>query len=352
MAVAFYGTARTTVAEAIAWIDQHVGRLEAEPIDLAEAVGRVLAEDAVAASDFPPFDRAAIDGLAVRADETAGAGAYNPLSFRAAPTDGNALAVNVGILLGAGDPLPDGADAVIPLEHVQQDVSGNCEIIESVAAGSGVESSGSHFIQGATLLRAGGRLHPHDVGLLAAAGLSRVPAIRRPRVHCLVLARETAAFGASVHDANGPLLRALVERDGGVITEQRRIARDRAAIAEALAAAQAGIVVVAGGTGRGRHDEAAVAVAEVGDLAIHGVALHPGQSAGLGRNGSGVPVFLLPGAPAACLWAYEFFAGRAIRRLAGRDPALPFRVARDDDRAEDRFRHRNDGGLPGAVLEP
>ena len=154
----------------------------------------------------------------------------------------------------------------------------------------------------------------------------RVPAIRRPRVHCLVLAPETAAFGASVHDANGPLLRALAERDGGVITELRQIARDRAAIAEALAAAGADIVVVAGGTGRGRRDESAAALAEVGDLAIHGVALHPGESAGLGRNGNGVPVFLLPGAPAACLWAYEFFAGRAIRRLAGRDPALPFRV--------------------------
>jgi molybdopterin molybdotransferase len=85
------------------------------------------------------------------------------------------------------------------------------------------------------------------------------------------------------------------------------------------------IVLVIGGTGPGIDDHSAAALAEAGELAIHGVALRPGETAGLGRTVSGVPVVLLPGAPAACLWSYELFAGRVIRRLGGRGPELPYR---------------------------
>jgi molybdopterin molybdotransferase len=318
-------SARNTVADAVAWIDAHVARLGAETVALADAAGRVLAQDVVAAAELPPFDRAEVDGVAVRADETAGASAYNPLSFHSV-VDGKALSASAGMLLSAGDPLPAWADAVIAIEHVQPDAAGTCEIIEAVAAGSGIEPRGAHFILGSKLIETGRRLHPHAIGLLAAAGISRVAVTRRPRVHCSVLTPTTGALGVSLHDANGPLLRALSERDGGIVAELRQIARDRASIARALAAADADVVIVAGGTGQGSRDEAAAAVADVGELAIHGVALHPGESAGLGRNGAGVPVVLLPGAPAACLWAYEFFAGRAIRRLAGCNPALPFRL--------------------------
>lgn len=318
-------SAPNTVADATAWIDAHVARLGAETIALMDAAGRVLAQDIVAAADLPPFDRAAVDGLAVRADETAGAGAYNPLSFHSA-VDSKALSASAGMLLSAGDPLPAGADAVIAIEHVQPDAAGTCEIIEAVVAGNGIEPRGSHFILGSRLIEAGRQIHPHAIGLLAAAGISRVAVTRRPRVHCFVLMPTTGALGVSVDDANGSLLRALSERDGGIVVQLRQIARDRTSIAGALAAADADVVIVAGGTGQGSRDEAAAAVADVGELAIHGVALHPGESAALGRNGAGVPVVLLPGAPAGCLWAYEFFAGRAIRRLGGRNPALPFRV--------------------------
>jgi len=178
---------------------------------------------------------------------------------------------------------------------------------------------------GATLLEAGRRLHPHDIRLLAAAGIARAPVIRRPRVRCFVLARMSAASGAPLADANGPLLRALIERDGGDVVELRRIERDRAAIARALGATDTDLVIIVGGTGRGAHDQSAAALAEAGDLAIHGLALHPGETAGLGLTAAGMPVLLLPGAPAACLWAYELLAGRAVRRRAGGDPALPFR---------------------------
>jgi molybdopterin molybdotransferase len=127
-------------------------------------------------------------------------------------------------------------------------------------------------------------------------------------------------------DADGPLLRALVTRDGGTIADHRQIGRGRAAIREAIAAsAGADAILVTGGTGFGSNDEAAAALAEIGELAMHGLALRPGGSVGIGRMGSTV-VFLLPGAPSSCLWTYELFAGRAVRRLGGRDARLPYPI--------------------------
>jgi molybdopterin molybdotransferase len=316
---------RTSVADAVAWIDAQVAPLAAEMVALAHAAGRVLAQDAVATAAMPPADQAAIDGFALRGDETVGASAYNPRSFRLAAADGAVLAPGAARLVSAGDPLPVGADAVVALEHVQPGPSGSGEVIDAVAAGHGIEPRGRHVMPGTTLLEAGRRLHPHDIGLLAAAGITRVPVIGRPRVRCFLPTVTSVGSGAPLADANGPLLQALIERDGGDAMELRRIGRDLAAIAQALRAVEADLVIVAGGTGRGADDQAAAALAEAGELAIHRLALHPGETAGLGRTPAGVPVLLLPGAPAACLWAYELLAGRAVRRRAGRNPALPFR---------------------------
>ena len=316
---------RISVADATAWIDAHVAPLAAEAVALAHAARRVLAQDAVATAAVPPTDQAAIDGFALRADETAGASVYNPLSFRlAAAGRDEALAPGGAMLVSAGDLLPRGADAVVALEHVEPGPSGSGEVIDAAAAGHGVAPRGSSVMPGMTLLEAGRRLHPHDIGLLATAGVTRVPVVRRPRVRCFVLARTSARSGAPLADANGPLLRALIDRDGGDAMEPGQIERDRAAIAQALRTADADLVIIVGGTGRGADDHSAPALAEAGELAMHGLALNPGETAGLGRSAAGVPVLLLPGAPAACLWAYELVAGRAIRRRAGRDPALPF----------------------------
>jgi molybdopterin molybdotransferase len=111
------------------------------------------------------------------------------------------------------------------------------------------------------------------------------------------------------------MLRALVERDGGAVIE--------ASLAAAFDTG-ADIVVVAGGTGRGREDRSAAALSSSGSVDIHGLALAPGDTGGFGRTAGGIPVLLLPGMPASCLWNYELFAGRAIRRLGGGDPALPY----------------------------
>jgi molybdopterin molybdotransferase len=121
------------------------------------------------------------------------------------------------------------------------------------------------------------------------------------------------------------MLRALVERDGGAIEAVVVGADERGALTRALDAKGADAILVAGRTGTGPDDEAPLALADVGALAIHGVALRPGSSTGMGRAAT-VPVILLPGDPLACLCAYELLAGRLVRRLGGRSPRLPHSV--------------------------
>src|SRR6185295_738037 len=165
------------------------------------------------------------------------------------------------------------------------------------------------------------------IGLLASAGLVSVCVVAKPRVRCL-LADGTVQAGnplphGEVYDANRPLLRALIERDGGIVVGQHTIARDRAVLRHALLVPGADLILVVGGTGSGTNDLAASALAEAGEVTIHGVALRHAETAGMGLA-AGVPVFLLPGTPVACLLAYELIAGRAVRRLGGHNPALPF----------------------------
>ncbi|MGH6814545.1 MAG: molybdopterin molybdotransferase MoeA [Hyphomicrobiaceae bacterium] len=319
---------RTRVEDAAAWIDANLAPLPAEDVPLADAAGRILAEDVQAAINVPAFDRAVADGFALRADETVGAGSYNPIPFRPGPAADH-LAAGCAVRVNAGDPLPHGADAVAALEQCADNAGGSVTLIAAVAPGALVERAGNQAARGSRLAASGRRLRPVDIGLLASTGLVRVPTIRRPRVLCLLTGRSAIpagiplSFGA-VHNANGPLLCALIERDGGLPMEPQRVDRALTSIRSALAQSGADIVLVAGSTGPGPDDHAAAALAAAGELAIHGIALRPGDTAGIGRTAAGVPVALLPGTPAACLWTYEFLAGRAIRRLGGRNPALPF----------------------------
>lgn len=322
---------RAGVQDAVHWIDAHVARLGQEDASIADAAGRVLCQDVLAGLDLPPFDRAAVAGIAVRADETVGASAYNPLLFRLAPGAGDAgdLPPGGAVRLDAGDRLPRGADAIVPLDHVGSDEAGACAVIEPVIAGNEVERVGSQGARGSTLVRAWRRLSPADIGVLAAAGHARVGVVRRPRVRCVthgdtIEAGSLQLSAAAVGGTSAPMLRALVERDGGILVEGRRFESDREPLLDALEAPGADIVLLVGGAGRGSDGRAPMVLSEAGELAIDGVALRPGAATRIGRTRAGVPVFLLPGAPAACLWAYEFFAGRAIRRLGGRSPALPF----------------------------
>jgi molybdopterin molybdotransferase len=302
--------------DVVALIDARIRALASEEIAAAQAFRRVLAADIVAAADFPPFDRAIVDGVALRSAETVGASAYNPLAFRVVANTAG-LEANTAMRVRAAGRLPLEADCVVPDELVQSGAAGTVEIIEALAPENEIERRASHFARGTALLRAGNPLRSVDLGLIATAGVERVAVVQRPRV-AIVLSTAGAA------DAVASILAPLVARDGGVITRVGHIEWTRAAMAAAVG--DADLVLMVGGPTHGRDQESAAAFAQAGTLEVAEIALSPAGSLTIGTTGS-TWLFSLPGAAAACFWAYEIVAGRAIRRLAGRSPAMPFRQA-------------------------
>ena len=331
---------RHSVAQALQWLDAQLKPLDAETVPLGVAAGRVLAEPVESEVDVPGFDRATMDGFAVVAVSTEGAGSYSHMSLRVIgdsmpgrPFDG-VVHDGEAVRVMTGAPLPDGADAVLPAEFVEMNPAETGLHIHALAAvspGKNVGRRGEDVVRGSTILDRFRTLRPQDVGLLSAVGHSQVRVIRRPRVRLAITGNEllpagTRPAGVQIADANGPMLAALVERDGGVIDFPGLVRDDRQSILDALHA-DADIVIVSGGSSVGIEDLAPMLVAEHGELAVHGVAMRPSSPTGLGRLGHRL-ICLLPGNPVSSLCAYDFFAGRAVRSLGGRHASWPYRSIR------------------------
>jgi len=325
---------RKPVDEVLAWIDAEVSSLGAEAVALSSAHGRVLAAPVVSQMNVPAFDRSAMDGFALRADETVGAGDYNPLPFSVIGVSmpGDPFIGEVGkgqaVRIMTGAPIPAGAVAVVPAEFATEK-DGSVEITEAVPTLKHIGRTGEDVQTGETLLEARHRLRPQDCGLLASIGLAEISVVRSPRVRIIVTGNELAEPGTErgpfqIYEANSHIVSGLIPRDGGVIESRVRCEDDRESIREALTAPGADVILISGGSSVGSEDHAPGLVAELGELPIHGVAMRPSSPAGIGRIGEPL-VFLLPGNPVSCLCAYDFFAGRAIRTLAGLPAEWPYR---------------------------
>ncbi|MHC4957612.1 MAG: molybdopterin molybdotransferase MoeA [Planctomycetota bacterium] len=319
---------RMDVPDVIRLIDGRVGSLPPDAVDLFDAAGRILARDATSAVDVPAFRRSAMDGYAVIAEETFGATPDDPRPLAIVGESFPAAAAAVGVGAGqcvrimTGAPLPDGADAVVPVEETERDGE-TARISAAVTPGKHVGQVGEDVAKGAVVLKAGRRLRPQDVGLLASLGFSRISVVRRPVVALIVTGNEILPAGSQpdghkIVDSNSPMLHALVRRDGGELRTGPILPDDRDALRASLLACadEADLVLVTGGSSVGQEDHAPVILAEEGELPVHGIAMRPSSPAGVGFL-KGKPVFLLPGNPVSALCAYDFFAGRAVRTLAG-----------------------------------
>jgi molybdopterin molybdotransferase len=243
-----------------------------------------------------------------------------------------------------GAPLPDGADAVLPAEKCEiptGDEKGIAWALDEVPPGKHVGLPGEDLQCGQTALSAGRVIRPQDLGLLSSIGQLEVSVVGQPLVRLVITGNEllgagSAAEGYRIADANGPMLAALVARDGGIpiLGTDREpsnsaaylVADEPDAILQAMRA-PADLVIVSGGSSVGQEDYAPLLLAQQGELAIHGIAMRPSSPSGMGILNDRL-VLLLPGNPVSCLCAYDFFAGRAIRQLAGRSPEWPYRRER------------------------
>ena len=332
---------RHTVRAALEWLDAQLKPLDAEEVSLRGAAGRILATSVVSGVDVPGFDRATMDGYAVAADSTEGATAYNqtPLtvigdSMPGRPFNGF-VSPGEAVRVMTGAPMPRGANSVLPAEWIQAENddsrAGRVSALAAVPPEKNVGRRGEDILRGVTLLEPGRVLRPQDLGVLSSIGHGDVRVVKQPRVHLAVTGNEllpagSCPHGYSIADANGPMLVALIERDGGIVDFPGPVRDDRDAILHALHA-DADIVIVSGGSSVGVEDLAPVLVAQHGELAVHGIAMRPSSPTGLGRIAHRL-IILLPGNPVSCLCGYDFFGGRAVRALGGRSKTWPYRSTR------------------------
>ena len=327
---------RTTVNDAWAWIGSTLpagSRNSIELISLKDAAGRILAEDIISEVNVPGFNRSMMDGYALRAEETYGATSCNALPFNIIGTSlpgkpfTGTVTRGTAVRIMTGAPMPDGATAVLPVEgtEAQNDIM---SAMSDVAVGKHLGVIGEDVAMGAMILTAGRTLRPQDLGVLSSIGRGTIPVVKRPLVRILITGNEllpagTSPEGFQIADANGPMLYSLVSRDGGIAAMPPLIHDNREQLQAAMLE-PADVILVSGGSSVGEEDHAPQILAQHGTLAIHGIAMRPSSPAGMGIL-NGAFVFLLPGNPVSCLCAYDFFAGRVIRALGGRNENWPYR---------------------------
>ncbi|MDJ0785591.1 MAG: molybdopterin molybdotransferase MoeA [Myxococcota bacterium] len=334
---------RADVEEVSDFLAGTVSELPSEPVGVAVCAGRVLARDVASEVDVPSFRRSAMDGYAVRGEDTFGAAPNDPLalallgeSMPGRPFEGR-VTPGSAVRIMTGAPVPDGADAVVMAE-VCEEGDASVAVRDAVAPHKNVGAPGEDIRNGDVVLRAGRRLRPQDAGLLASIGVADVPCVGRPRVRIIVTGDEllppgSRPSGAHIVDSNSLVLEALARRDGAAEVLTERLPDREDAIRAALRDAPAEVVLVSGGSSVGREDHAPRLVSELGRLDFHGVAMRPSSPAGVGRlpalteGGPERFAFLLPGNPVSCLCAYEFFAGPSVRALGGRSREWPHRRA-------------------------
>ena len=356
-------TALLTLEDAQARVLAHVRRLPAEAVPLREAAGRVTAEAAPAAVDLPPFPSSAMDGYAVRAADLPGTlpvvghiAAGRPSSVPLEP--GQAMAISTGGVV------PDGADAVIPIEYVVQH-DNTIEVGRALSQGTNVRARGGDAAAGTVVVEAGARLGAAQLGALGAAGVAAVSCARLPRVVVLATGTELAQPGAplspgQVYEANALMLAAALAAVGADIETLPVVADDesahRAALERGLAA---DVLVTSGGVSVGPHDLVRKIEAELGVEEIFWrVAIKPGKPVSFGVRG-GTLVFGLPGNPVSSLVGCELFAKPALRALQGlREPLPRFEPGRlstplrRNAARDELVRARSRVEPDGVVLEP
>jgi molybdopterin molybdotransferase len=319
-----------TVGEALAGF-RPARRTAVETVALAQAHGRVPAEPVHAPHDLPGFARSTVDGYAVRAADTYGASEGLPsyLEVTGAVAMGRApegaVAPGTAVAMPTGGVIPEGADAVVMVEHTQEAMAGTIEVVRPAAPGDGLVRADEDAAEGTELVVAGRALRAQDLGLLAAAGVTEVRVHARPWVAIVSTGDEvvdpaTAKLGAGqVRDASAVALAALVRDAGGEPDPRGIVPDDHDALAAVLRDAVQGsdVVVVSAGSSVGARDETAAVVAGLGKPGIwaHGIALRPGKPTLLADCG-GVPVVGLPGNPRSALVVFRL-VGMPVVRLVG-----------------------------------
>ena len=339
----FTPAAMISVEDARARILDHFALLNSETRPLLEALGQVLAEDAVSSFDIPPLDNTAMDGYAVRAEDTRGASETSPVSLRvtgqlaAGYVYGGRVGDGEAVRIMTGAPIPEGADAVVPFEETDEygqsapsaagASDGLVRIFKEAAGGANVRSAGEDVRTNEVVLPKGTLLGAAQIGVLASLGLDRARVTRRPRVAILSTGDEILEPGeprapGKIYDSNLAGIASLVTEYGG-IPVSLGIARDTVEdlTQKILRGLDADLIVTSAGVSRGDFDVVKLVLAREGEIGFWTVNMRPGKPLAFGTLGSGarqVPHLGLPGNPVSSMIAFEIFGRPAIYSMMGR----------------------------------
>ena len=356
------------VAEARARILAGLRPTGTEPVGLADALGRVLAEDVAARLTQPPADTSAMDGYAVRAADAVRAAALRVVgTVPAGGAFGGTVGPGEAVRIFTGAPVPAGADAIV----IQEDTERGGETVRVLAAaerGRHIRTAGLDFRAGEVRLHAGRRLTARDIGLAAAMGAAELAVRKRPRVAILCTGDELAAPGTEpgpnrIVNSNGVALAAVVTGAGGQARDLGIVGDDAGEIRRRAAKAKdADLLVTVGGASVGEHDLVQAALAEDGfEVDFWKVAMRPGKPLIAGRFGS-VPMLGVPGNPVSALVCALVFVRPAIGALLGLggagDPRVPAALGRDlpangarENYLRSALERTADGGLVATPFE-
>lgn len=366
-----------SVADHVAAATGLVSALPAEDVELADGLGRVLALAVTSRTDNPPFDNSAMDGYAVRAADVRSASESAPAvmvisaDIPAGAGTPDPLAPGTVARIMTGAPVPDGADAIVPVEHTDAFLgSGGMSagpgaavagtpvaITVAPASQAHIRRRGEDVHEGDEVLASGTRLGPWQLAAAASAGVARLSVTRRPRVAVLATGDELTAPGqplptGSIYDSNGTLMAALASAAGAVVTVLPRAGDNPEALIAALGAADADLIVTSGGVSVGAYDVVKAALASRG-VEFVPVAMQPGKPQGLGVL-DGTPIVCLPGNPVSVAVSFAVIVAPMLRAMVGEpDPDLAYAVAATGWRSpQGRQQHVPVRINPNGTVEP
>jgi molybdopterin molybdotransferase len=309
--------------------DTFMSALPGEFVHISDASGRILAVDITAEEYVPDFNRSTVDGYTLMARDTFGASesipAILPLcgDIKMGGSAPASLAAGTCMAVPTGGDVPEGADSVVMLEYIENYGDGTIGVTKPVAPGENIIFRGDDVKPGAVLLKAGHQLRPHDIGALAALGVSRVCVCLRPVIGIVstgdeLIGCEDKPRKGQIRDVNSMLLASVfnqpdcISKTYGIIPDDD--ARLEAAVIRAVS--ECDVVLISGGSSVGAKDATARVVAKNGNILLHGIAMKPGKPTILGIV-NGKPVFGLPGHPVAAYFVSQLFVRPLIARLQG-----------------------------------